>query len=549
MKNINPCNTKSWKELQKHYEKIKHITIKNLFQKDKNRFLYFSKNFKNQILVDYSKNRITKDTIKKLLKLATECDLKNAIISMFHGKKINRTENRAVLHTALRNQNDTPIFINKKNIIPKIKIMLKKMEQICEKIINKKWKGYSNNKITDIVNIGIGGSDLGPVMVTEALHRYKNHLNIHFLSNIDGTHITEILKNLNPKNTIFLIASKSFSTDETITNAHSAKKWFLKTAKNTKYIEKHFIALTENIELAKNFGIHNNNIMKVWDWTGGRYSIWSTMGLSIALSLGFDNFKKLLKGANDMDQHFLNTNFSENLPIILALISIWYNNFFNTETEAILPYDQYMHKFPAYFQQGNMESNGKHIDRNGNTIQYQTSPIIWGEIGTNGQHSFYQLLHQGTKMVPCDFIAPAISHNPIHNHHKKLLSNFFAQTEALAFGKSKNTIKKELIQTKKTTKEIKYIIPFKTFEGNRPTNSILLKKITPYTLGALIALYEHKIFTQGVILNIYSFDQWGVELGKQLSNRIYSELLHNFPATSHDNSTNNLINQYKLWRC
>ncbi|CEN32087.1 Glucose-6-phosphate isomerase [Candidatus Westeberhardia cardiocondylae] len=549
MKNINPCNTKSWKELQKHYEKIKHITIKNLFQKDKNRFLYFSKNFKNQILVDYSKNRITKDTIKKLLKLATECDLKNAIISMFHGKKINRTENRAVLHTALRNQNDTPIFINKKNIIPKIKIMLKKMEQICEKIINKKWKGYSNNKITDIVNIGIGGSDLGPVMVTEALHRYKNHLNIHFLSNIDGTHITEILKNLNPKNTIFLIASKSFSTDETITNAHSAKKWFLKTAKNTKYIEKHFIALTENIELAKNFGIHNNNIMKVWDWTGGRYSIWSTMGLSIALSLGFDNFKKLLKGANDMDQHFLNTNFSENLPIILALISIWYNNFFNTETEAILPYDQYMHKFPAYFQQGNMESNGKHIDRNGNIIQYQTSPIIWGEIGTNGQHSFYQLLHQGTKMVPCDFIAPAISHNPIHNHHKKLLSNFFAQTEALAFGKSKNTIKKELIQTKKTTEEIKYIIPFKTFEGNRPTNSILLKKITPYTLGALIALYEHKIFTQGVILNIYSFDQWGVELGKQLSNRIYSELLHNFPVTSHDNSTNNLINQYKLWRC
>ncbi|MCR3755040.1 MAG: glucose-6-phosphate isomerase [Candidatus Westeberhardia cardiocondylae] len=547
MKYINPNNTKSWKNLQKHFNEIKNISIEELFKKDKKRFSNFSINFNNEILVDYSKNRITKKTIKKLIELAIECNLKNAINDMFKGKKINHTENRSVLHTALRNQKNNPIILNGENIMIKINMMLKKMENTCKKIISGKWKGYNGSKITNIVNIGIGGSDLGPRMVTEALHPYKNHINIYFISNIDGTNVTETLKIIKPENTIFLITSKSFNTQETMTNACSVKKWFLKKVKHNQHISKHFIAISNNKKLTKDFGIDDKNVFEMWDWVGGRYSIWSSVGLSISLSIGFKNFKKLLQGAYDMDQHFINTPFEKNLPIILALIGIWYNNFFKTETEAILPYDQYMNKFTNYFQQTNMESNGKKIDKNKNIIQYQTGPIIWGEIGTNGQHSFYQLIHQGTKMIPCDFIAPAISHNPIHDHHIKLLANFFAQTEALAFGNTKNKTEKKQVITKET-KQNQTISLYKKCEGNKPTNSILVKKITPYSLGSLIALYEHKIFTQGVIWNIYSFDQWGVELGKKLANKILPELIKNTPTTSHDDSTNNLINQYKIWR-
>ena len=539
MKNINPTQTAAWQALQKHFDEMKDVTIADLFAKDGDRFSKFSATFDDQMLVDYSKNRITEETLAKLQDLAKECDLAGAIKSMFSGEKINRTENRAVLHVALRNRSNTPILVDGKDVMPEVNAVLEKMKTFSEAIISGEWKGYTGKAITDVVNIGIGGSDLGPYMVTEALRPYKNHLNMHFVSNVDGTHIAEVLKKVNPETTLFLVASKTFTTQETMTNAHSARDWFLKAAGDEKHVAKHFAALSTNAKAVGEFGIDTANMFEFWDWVGGRYSLWSAIGLSIVLSIGFDNFVELLSGAHAMDK---------NLPVLLALIGIWYNNFFGAETEAILPYDQYMHRFAAYFQQGNMESNGKYVDRNGNVVDYQTGPIIWGEPGTNGQHAFYQLIHQGTKMVPCDFIAPAITHNPLSDHHQKLLSNFFAQTEALAFGKSREVVEQEYRDQGKDPATLDYVVPFKVFEGNRPTNSILLREITPFSLGALIALYEHKIFTQGVILNIFTFDQWGVELGKQLANRILPELKDDKEISSHDSSTNGLINRYKAWR-
>ena len=548
MKNINPTQTAAWQALQKHFDEMKDVTIADLFAKDGDRFSKFSATFDDQMLVDYSKNRITEETLAKLQDLAKECDLAGAIKSMFSGEKINRTENRAVLHVALRNRSNTPILVDGKDVMPEVNAVLEKMKTFSEAIISGEWKGYTGKAITDVVNIGIGGSDLGPYMVTEALRPYKNHLNMHFVSNVDGTHIAEVLKKVNPETTLFLVASKTFTTQETMTNAHSARDWFLKAAGDEKHVAKHFAALSTNAKAVGEFGIDTANMFEFWDWVGGRYSLWSAIGLSIVLSIGFDNFVELLSGAHAMDKHFSTTPAEKNLPVLLALIGIWYNNFFGAETEAILPYDQYMHRFAAYFQQGNMESNGKYVDRNGNVVDYQTGPIIWGEPGTNGQHAFYQLIHQGTKMVPCDFIAPAITHNPLSDHHPKLLSNFFAQTEALAFGKSREVVEQEYRDQGKDPATLDYVVPFKVFEGNRPTNSILLREITPFSLGALIALYEHKIFTQGAILNIFTFDQWGVELGKQLANRILPELGDDNAITSHDSSTNGLINRYKAWR-
>ncbi|HEC5242753.1 TPA: glucose-6-phosphate isomerase [Escherichia coli] len=548
MKNINPTQTAAWQALQKHFDEMKDVTIADLFAKDGDRFSKFSATFDDQMLVDYSKNRITEETLAKLQDLAKGCDLAGAIKSMFSGEKINRTENRAVLHVALRNRSNTPILVDGKDVMPEVNAVLEKMKTFSEAIISGEWKGYTGKAITDVVNIGIGGSDLGPYMVTEALRPYKNHLNMHFVSNVDGTHIAEVLKKVNPETTLFLVASKTFTTQETMTNAHSARDWFLKAAGDEKHVAKHFAALSTNAKAVGEFGIDTANMFEFWDWVGGRYSLWSAIGLSIVLSIGFDNFVELLSGAHAMDKHFSTTPAEKNLPVLLALIGIWYNNFFGAETEAILPYDQYMHRFAAYFQQGNMESNGKYVDRNGKVVDYQTGPIIWGEPGTNGQHAFYQLVHQGTKMVPCDFIAPAITHNPLSDHHQKLLSNFFAQTEALAFGKSREVVEQEYRDQGKDPATLDYVVPFKVFEGNRPTNSILLREITPFSLGALIALYEHKIFTQGVILNIFTFDQWGVELGKQLANRILPELKDDKEISSHDSSTNGLINRYKAWR-
>ncbi|WP_148051971.1 glucose-6-phosphate isomerase [Atlantibacter hermannii] len=548
MKNINPTQTAAWQALQNHYAEMKDVTIASLFADDADRFAKFSATFDDQMLVDYSKNRVTQETLDKLLALAKETDLQGAIKSMFSGEKINRTESRAVLHVALRNRSNTPILVDGKDVMPEVNAVLEKMKSFSEAIISGSWKGYTGKAITDVVNIGIGGSDLGPFMVTEALRPYKNHLNMHFVSNVDGTHIAEVLKKVNPETTLFLVASKTFTTQETMTNAHSARDWFLKAAGDEKHVAKHFAALSTNGKAVGEFGIDTANMFEFWDWVGGRYSLWSAIGLSIILSVGYDNFVELLSGAHAMDKHFSTTELDKNLPVLLALIGIWYNNFFGAETEAILPYDQYMHRFAAYFQQGNMESNGKFVDRNGNPVDYQTGPIIWGEPGTNGQHAFYQLIHQGTKLVPCDFIAPAITHNPLSDHHPKLLSNFFAQTEALAFGKSREVVEQEFIDQGKDPKTLEHVVPFKVFEGNRPTNSILLREITPFSLGALIALYEHKIFTQGAILNIFTFDQWGVELGKQLANRILPELNDNSEINSHDSSTNGLINRYKSWR-
>ncbi|MCL9669273.1 glucose-6-phosphate isomerase [Rosenbergiella epipactidis] len=548
MKNINPTQTAAWKALEQHFQTINETDIASLFAQDPQRFTHFSTTFEDKILVDYSKNRITQETLDKLLNLAKECDLSGAIKSMFAGEKINRTEDRAVLHIALRNRSNSPILVDGKDVMPEVNAVLEKMKHFSARIISGEWKGYTGKAITDVVNIGIGGSDLGPYMVTEALKPYKNHLSMHFVSNVDGTHIAETLKPLDPETTLFLVASKTFTTQETMTNAHSARDWFLAKAGDAQHVAKHFAALSTNSSAVSEFGIDTDNMFEFWDWVGGRYSLWSAIGLSIALSIGFDNFEQLLSGAHAMDNYFAQTPAEKNLPVTLALIGLWYNNFFGAETEAILPYDQYLHRFAAYFQQGNMESNGKYVDRDGNPVDYQTGPIIWGEPGTNGQHAFYQLIHQGTKMIPCDFIAPAVTHNPLSDHHDKLLSNFFAQTEALAFGKSKEAVEKEFADAGKSAQDVAHIVPFKVFEGNRPTNSILLKEITPYSLGALIAMYEHKIFTQGAILNIFTFDQWGVELGKQLANRILPELKAEEKISSHDSSTNGLINQYKSWR-
>ena len=549
MKNINPTNTQAWKALEAHQSQLAHTTIADLFKQEENRFNDYSLTFENQILVDFSKNKINQETLKLLHQLAKESALDEAINAMFTGEKINRTENRAVLHTALRNRSNTPVYVDGKDVMPEVNAVLAKMSAFCDRVISGEWKGYTGKAITDVVNIGIGGSDLGPYMVTEALRPYKNHLNMHFVSNVDGTHIAETLKKVNPETTLFLVASKTFTTQETMTNANSARDWLLAAAKDNSAVAKHFAALSTNGKAVAEFGIDTNNMFEFWDWVGGRYSLWSAIGLSIALSIGFDNFEALLSGAHEMDKHFRTAPLEKNIPATLALVGLWNTNFLGAQTEAILPYDQYLHRFAAYFQQGNMESNGKYVDRNGNVIRdYQTGPIIWGEPGTNGQHAFYQLIHQGTMLIPCDFIAPAQSHNPLGDHHSKLLSNFFAQTEALAFGKTKEEVEAEFVKAGKSLDEVKDIVPFKVFTGNKPTNSILVQKITPFVLGALIAMYEHKIFAQGVIFNIFSFDQWGVELGKQLANRILPELADKEKVSSHDSSTNGLINQFKAWR-
>ena len=549
MQNINPTQTNAWKALTQHHAQRKNTTIQDLFAQEKDRFANYSLTFNNEILVDFSKNNLTQETLGLLRQLTEECGLSEAKEAMFNGEKINRTENRAVLHTALRNRSNTPVLVDGKDVMPEVNAVLAKMKSFCERVISGEWKGYTGKAITDVINIGIGGSDLGPYMVTEALRPYKNHLTMHFVSNVDGTHIAETLKKVNPETTLILVASKTFTTQETMTNALSARDWFLAAAKDPAHVAKHFAALSTNAKAVAEFGIDTNNMFEFWDWVGGRYSLWSAIGLSIALSIGFENFEALLSGAHEMDKHFRTAPLAQNIPTTLALVGLWNTNFLGAQTEAILPYDQYLHRFAAYFQQGNMESNGKYVGRDGKVIDgYQTGPIIWGEPGTNGQHAFYQLIHQGTILIPCDFIAPAQSHNPLSDHHNKLLSNFFAQTEALAFGKTKEQVEAEFLNAGKTLEDVKDIVPFKVFTGNKPTNSILLQKITPFSLGALIAMYEHKIFVQGVLFNIYSFDQWGVELGKQLANRILPELVTNEKVESHDSSTNGLINQFKAWR-
>lgn len=545
---INPTSTDSWKLLDKNAQRLKTVHLKELFKQDNNRFEKLSFSF-DDILFDLSKNIVDDEALKALLHLADESKLKDAIAAMFNGEVINETEHRSVLHIALRNLSNTPVKTAGKDIMPDVKKVLEQMKAFSNKIHSGEWKGYTGKKIKYIVNIGIGGSDLGPFMVTEALKPYwVEDIEAFFVSNVDGTHIAETLKKINPEETLFLIASKTFTTQETMTNAHTARKWFLQTAKDEAHIAKHFAALSTNKKEVTKFGIDKANMFEFWDWVGGRYSLWSAIGLSIALTIGYGNFEELLKGANATDQHFRDTSFEKNIPVLLALISLWYINFFGAQSEAILPYDQYLHRFAAYFQQGNMESNGKSVDRNGKPVTYATGPIIWGEPGTNGQHAFYQLIHQGTPLIPCDFIAPAQTHNPLGDHHQKLLSNFFAQTEALMNGKTEEEVKTELKKAGKSDEEISKLAPYKIFTGNRPTNSILIKKITPFTLGQLIAVYEHKIFVQGVIWNIFSFDQWGVELGKQLANNILPELSNEEKVSAHDSSTNGLINAYKQMR-
>ncbi len=537
---INPTTTSAWQQLQEHYQEMKSIHLKELFKEEENRFKKYSLAAPD-IIWDYSKNIITDKTLQLLLQLAEECELQSAIEAIFNGEKINETEDRAVLHTALRNFSGKPVTLDGKDVMPDIQRVLDQMKTFCKKVHDGKWKGYTDKKIKYVVNIGIGGSDLGPVMATEALKPYWiEGIQPYFVSNIDGSHIAEVLKKITPEETLFLIASKTFTTQETMTNAYTARAWFLKKALDEKFVARHFVALSTNTEEVKKFGIAEENMFVFWDWVGGRYSLWSAIGLSIALTIGYNNFENLLKGAHEIDKHFRENAFKKNIPVLMGLISIWYLNFFGAKTEAILPYDQYMHRFAAYFQQGNMESNGKFVDRNGEKVNYSTGPVIWGEPGTNGQHAFYQLIHQGTQLIPCDFIAPVITHNPLGLHHKILLSNFFAQTEALMNGKTKEELEAENVPGE--------LIPYKTFEGNRPTNSFLVKEITPFTLGELIALYEHKIFVQGVIWNIYSFDQWGVELGKQLAKKILPELENNAEVTSHDASTNGLINTFKNLR-
>jgi glucose-6-phosphate isomerase len=537
---VSPIQTSAWKALSAHQPEIAGTNLRDLFAKDAKRFTSFSLQL-NDLFFDYSKNLISYHTLQLLMDLAKECKLSDAIEAMFNGEKINRNEDRAVLHTALRNFSGKPVMVNGKDVIPDVQRVQKQMKDFSQKVHSGEWKGYTGKKIKYIVNIGIGGSDLGPVMVTEALRPYwQQGIEAYFVSNVDGTHIAETLKKIKADETLFLIASKTFTTQETMTNAFTARSWFLEQAGDEAHVAKHFVALSTNEKEVVQFGIDKQNMFVFWDWVGGRYSLWSAIGLSIVLTIGYDNFEQLLRGAYAADEHFRSTPFEKNIPVIMALVGLWYTNFFGAQTEAILPYDQYLHRFAAYFQQGNMESNGKSVGRNGEPVQYKTGPVIWGEPGTNGQHAFYQLIHQGTLLIPCDFIAPAISHNPTGDHHVKLLSNFFAQTEALMNGKSGDELKKENVPDE--------LIPFKAFTGNRPTNSILVKKIDPFTLGLMIALYEHKIFVQGAIWNIYSFDQWGVELGKQLANKILPELNNDAEITSHDSSTNGLINLFKQWR-
>jgi len=517
LKSINPTQTKAFKNLAEHFNNIKDVHMKSMFLSDSNRKNNFSVTFKD-ILLDYSKNRINKQTLQYLIDLANEVDLKDAISKYFSGDKINETENRAVLHTALRNKSKSPIQVDGVDIMPEVNAALMKIKEFSNAIISGKLRGFTNKKFTDVINIGIGGSDLGPKMVVESLQYYKNNLNVHFISNIDGDHIKETLKNLNQETTLIVIVSKTFTTLETLTNALTVKDWFLEVAEEND-VKKHFVAVSTNLEKVRNFGIANENIFPMWDWVGGRYSLWSAVGLSISLSVGFNKFDELLQGAFEMDEHFKNTNFNQNIPVIMALIGIWYTNFFNSETEAIIPYTQYLDKFVAHLQQVNMESNGKSVDRNGKPVNYQTGNIIWGSTGTNAQHAFMQLIHQGTKLIPVDFIGFEESLYGLTDHHKKLMANFYAQTQALCEGKTKEEVFLE-IKLKNQLKDINKLLPYKVFEGNKPTNTIRIKKLTPRTLGMLIAMYEHKIFVQGVLWNIFSFDQFGVELGKSLAVKI-----------------------------
>ncbi|HWE01687.1 MAG TPA: glucose-6-phosphate isomerase [Tepidisphaeraceae bacterium] len=541
----NVTGSPAWKALEEHHGQVSRLQMRDLFAEDPKRFETFSARYQD-ILLDYSKNRITGDTFRLLLDLAKSADVHGHAGKMFSGEKINTSEGRAVLHVALRNRSNRPIFVDGADVMPEVNRVLAHMKEFSEAIRDGSWKGYTGQRITDVVNIGIGGSDLGPVMVTEALKPYsKRDLHVHFVSNVDGTHIAETVRALDPRTTLFIVASKTFTTQETITNAHSARDWFLETAIDEKAIAKHFVALSTNVAEVEKFGIDAANMFEFWDWVGGRYSLWSAIGLSICVSIGFEHFAELLMGGHLMDEHFIQTPFEENLPVILALIGIWYNDFFDAQTEAILPYDQYLHRFSAYFQQGDMESNGKSMQRDGQPCDYQTGPILWGEPGTNGQHAFYQLIHQGTKLIPCDFLAPIETHNPLGEHHPILLSNFFAQTEALMKGKTADEVRAELTGSTLAPADLEKLIPQKTFPGNRPTNSILFRKLTPRTLGMLIAMYEHKIFTQGVIWNINSFDQWGVELGKQLAKAILPQLKTPGKIANHDSSTNGLINYFK----
>ena len=537
LKNSNPTQTNAWKALQKHFAEVKDRHTLSLFEKDPARGEKFTIKW-HDFYVDYSKNRIDEETMKLLVQLADECHLKDAIEKYFGGDLINNTEKRAVLHTALRAPENSVINVDGKNVMPEVVAVKHKIKQFSEEVISGKRKGYTAKAFTDVVNIGIGGSDLGPAMVTEALKFYKNHLNVHFISNVDGDHVLETIKHLNPETTLIVIVSKTFTTLETLSNALTVKEWFLKSG-SEKDIAKHFVAVSTNLQEIDKFGIDPDNVFPMWDWVGGRFSLWSAVGLSIALSVGYDNFDKLLKGAHAMDEHFRTAPFEKNIPVVLALLSVWYNNFYGAESQAIIPYTQYLHRLAAYLQQGIMESNGKQTDRDGNAIPYQTGVIIWGEPGTNSQHAFFQLIHQGTKLIPTDFIGFKHSLHGNTDHHNKLMANFFAQTEALLKGKTEAEVRKEM-----GDKVNEALVPFKVFTGNRPTTSILIDKLTPESLGSLIAMYEHKIFVEGVIWNIYSYDQWGVELGKQLASKILKDLATS-ELSAHDSSTTNLLKQFK----
>lgn len=540
---INPLNTSAWKALNDQFAN-NDFELRTLFQYNPNRFKEFSLETET-FLFDYSKNLVDAKTLDLLLKLAEETQLKEAIEKMFSGDKINETEGRAVLHTALRDFSDKEILVDGENIKPGIKKVLDHMKAFSESVISGSHKGFTGKEITDVVNVGIGGSDLGPVMVCSALKHFKTRLNVHFVSNVDGNHMAEVVKDLNPETTLFIVASKTFTTQETMTNANSAKEWFLKSGAKNEDVAKHFVALSTNIEAVKKFGIAEENIFEFWDWVGGRYSLWSAIGLSIVLAVGYENFEQLLRGAHDTDVHFQTAELDKNVPVLMGLLGIWYRNFYAAGTYAILPYSQYLDRFSAYLQQGDMESNGKSVDRNGEYVEYETGPIIWGEPGTNGQHAFYQLIHQGTELIPADFIAYAKSPNEVGEHQDILLANYFAQTEALAFGKTEDEVFNELKSLGKTEEETEFLLPYKVFPGNTPTNSFLFKELTPFTLGQLIALYEHKIFVQGVIWNVFSFDQFGVELGKVLAGKILPELEAEGNVETHDSSTNGLINFYK----
>jgi len=541
LQNINPTKTSAWEKLNQHYAQMKTISIKEMFINDTERAEKLSIQW-HDFLVDYSKNSINQDTFNLLQDLAKEVNLKEAIEAYFGGENINQTENRAVLHTALRSPKNTTVLVDGENVIPEIFEVKDKMKNFCNEVISGQRKGFTGKAFTDIVNIGIGGSDLGPAMVVEALQFYKNHLNVHFVSNVDGDHVNEIIKNINPETTLFVIASKTFTTQETLSNAETIREWFLKTASQND-VEKHFVAVSTNIQKVTEFGINPANIFPMWDWVGGRFSLWSAVGLSISLAIGFDNFDELLHGAHEMDNHFKNETFDKNIPVVLALLSIWYNNFFGAESEALIPYTQYLQKLAPYLQQGIMESNGKSIGRDGKPVNYQTGTIIWGEPGTNSQHAFFQLIHQGTKLIPTDFIGFVEPLYGNQDHHDKLMSNFFAQTEALLNGKTAAQVSAEFEKQNITGDKADFLLPFKVFTGNKPTNTILIQKLTPKSLGSLVALYEHKIFVQGVIWNIFSYDQWGVELGKQLANSILEEI-HSGVVKKHDSSTEFLLNHF-----